>query len=452
MIARRIALEVLERVEEGGAFANAALNAALERAGVIDPRERALATELAYGTLRQTLALDWRIAQVSTRPLEELEPRVRLLLRLGAYQLFHLRIPDHAAVSETVAQAHALHLERATGFINAVLRALIRLREEALAPPLAVDPATHLLIEQGLPPWLFEAWREALPVEELAALAATIQQPAPLTLRAASPEAREAALAHLVEAGLAARPTPRSPLGILLEGAGTPEKLPGWDELGLQSQDEGAQLATLFALAEGPTPLTPGIVLDPCAAPGGKTAHLAQALPDARIFASDLHASRARRLSREIARLGLGERVEIHAADATLPMPYLDEAGVQADLLVLDAPCSGLGTLRSHPEIKLRRGPEDVTRLAGLQERLLTSLAPRVAPGGRLVFIVCTWTKEETLQQIEYFEEEHPEFEREPVVEPGAALEGLVDEEHLFATWPHRDNVDGFFGVRWRRR
>ena len=131
----------------------------------------------------------------------------------------------------------------------------------------------------------------------------------------------------------------------------------------------------------------------------------------------------------------------------------LAEAGVegQVDLLLLDAPCSGLGTLRGNPEIKLRRGPEDVTRLAALQTKLLATLAPQVAPGGRLVYVVCTWTREETLDQVAAFEAEHPNFEREPLEGSPDFLDGLVDDDALFTTWPHREGADGFFAVRWRR-
>lgn len=435
---RRIAFDVLLRVEEGGAFANAALDAALRTEGRTDERDRALTTELVYGTLRRALALDVVVARHTSRLLEEVDLPVRVLLRLGAYQVLHLRVPDHAAVAETVEVAKEVTRSGA-GFVNAVLRAMVK--GGAGSGP-ASTPAEQLLESDGLPLWLYEEWSAHLEADEVVALARAINEPAPVTVRAASEAVRDEAVARIE----GARPTERSRVGLHLGGGGLAESIEGWDALGLQSQDEAAQLVTTFAIASGAEPLTIERVLDPCAAPGGKTCHLAQALPGAKVVAADLHQRRALRITEEAARLGLADRVEAYPADGTRPLPFADEGGF--DLVLLDAPCTGLGTLQRHPEIKLRRGPDDVRRLAELQTKLLENLCRYVRRGGRFVYAVCTSTEAEGPAQVRRFLEAHPEFKLEPVSD---GFEGIVDEAGFFWTWPHRHRMDGFFAARLRR-
>ncbi len=434
---RRIAFEVLLRVEQGRAFANAVLDAKLEAHADLDPRDRALATELVYGTLRRALALDWVVDQHASRPVASLDPPVRQLLRLGAYQLLHLRVPDHAAVDATVRLAREVGAHKASGFVNAVLRSIAGRREPPLLPPFEVDPALYLRATEGLPEWIFEAWRRRLPLEELPRAARAVNEPAPLCLRAPSPALRDEALRRLAAEGVDAEPSRLSPVGLLLPG-GHPDRLAVAAELCLEAQDEAAQAAAFFALAEGPRPLEIRSVLDACAAPGGKAFLVAEALPEATVDAVDLHRSRTRRIAEGAARLGLSERIRVHAADVTRPLPFARDDGW--DLVLVDAPCTGLGTLRRRPEIKLHRQREDVGRLAATQRRILSGAAPHVAPGGRLAYLVCTWTHEETEAVVEWFLAEHPDFEVEP-----------AGDRARFETWPHREGADGFFAVRFRR-
>ena len=444
---RRLAFDLLMRVETGGAFAGVALDAALRREGKVDARDRALATELVYGTLRRALALDFVLGQFSSRPVDGLDPKVRQVLRLGAYQLRHLRVPDHAAVGESVNLCREVGAKAAAGFVNAVLRAVARAGDEDLAPPLDVDPATHLLVTEGLPPWLHDLWAQALPEPEVAELARAVNEPAHQAFRAADPAARDAALARLAEAGIDAEATRYSQVGLVVaHGAAQDAVLAAAPAL--QPQDEGAQLATAFALAEGPEPLTVTRILDPCAAPGGKACHLAQAVPGAHVVAADLHRRRAEKVAEAAKRLGLGDRVEAHPADATRPLPFAEEASF--DLVLLDAPCSGLGTIQRHPEIKLRRTRDDLARLADLQGRLLERAAAYVRPGGRLAYVVCTWSPEETSERLAALLVAHPDFQVEPVAEPGP-WEGLVGDDGALWLWPHRHGTDGFWAVRLRR-
>ncbi len=415
---RRVAFDVLLRVLRGGAWSGVTLDSALKERPDLDRRERALVTELVYGTLRWAPSLDAILAMHSTRPIESLDDRVLILLRLGAYQLMHMRVPDHAAVKETVSLAKEAGPAGATGFINGVLRALAR-TGPVTAPTLEEDPERHLLLREALPSWLFRQWSARLSLEETVSLARASNMAARVNLRAASVSHREQSIERLEAMGMEARRTRLSPVGIVLGQGVHPEHIEGWDRLRLQAQDEGAQLVTLYALlpstgAQRVGAVGPRRVLDACAAPGGKTCHLAQAWPEATVVALDLHRRRAERVEREAARLGLSERIEVHAADATRPLPFADDESF--DLVLVDAPCTGLGTLRRHPEIKLSRSEDDAVRLADLQLTLLLSLSRYVAPGGRLVYAVCTSTRAEGPGVVERFLSESEGLKVDPPV------------------------------------
>ena len=242
--ARKIAFEVLLRVETGGAYASRALDAALAQAGALDPREAGLATELVYGTLRRALALDAALAPHSRRPLAELDPAARVALRLGAYQLLHLGTPAHAAVGETVALAKEVEHGRAAGYVNAVLRALARAPVGPPPPPLEADPAGHVAAAEALPRWLAEEWVAWLGPDEALALARGMNAPAPLSARA--PE-RDALLARVRAAGLARRPGGALARRVVLAGGSVADLARAAGGLPFQVQDEAAQLVTLFA-------------------------------------------------------------------------------------------------------------------------------------------------------------------------------------------------------------
>ncbi|HZY04126.1 MAG TPA: transcription antitermination factor NusB, partial [Anaeromyxobacteraceae bacterium] len=213
MTARQIAFQVLRRVEEGGAFASRALDAALGEAGALDPREAGLATELVYGTLRRALSLDAALAPRLSRPLGAVDAAARVALRLGAYQLLFLGTPAHAAVGEAVGLLRRVDHGRASGFVNAVLRALARDPRLPEPPPLAADPAGHVAVAESLPRWLAEEWVAWLGAGEALALGRAMNQPAPLSLR--SPR-RDELLQRLRDAGLEAAPAPHSPSGLTL--------------------------------------------------------------------------------------------------------------------------------------------------------------------------------------------------------------------------------------------
>lgn len=434
--ARTIAFDVLMRVEEGGAFASRALDAALGQAGALDPRELGLATELTYGTLRRALSLDAALAPHCSRPLERLDPATRVLLRLGAYQLLHLGTPPHAAVGETVELAKQREHGRAAGFVNAVLRALLRAGPPAPPPPLEADPAGHVAAAEALPRWLAEEWVAWLGPQEALTLARAMNAAAPLTIR--SPR-RDELLTAARAAGLEARACERSPDGLVLSGAPVAALTRAAGSLPFQVQDEGAQLATL--MAAGHLRGRGARVLDACAAPGGKAFHLAELLgPGSEVVAIELHPRKAEVLRQEARRRGLA--VTVLCADASRAIPGLEEASF--DAVLVDAPCAGLGTLRRHPELKLRRDAPDLARLAGIQLDILRSTARYARPGAPVTYALCSLSRAEGPEVVAHLLADG--WRREPAP-PGVPADALTADGDLL-TLPHRHGADGFYAAR----
>ncbi len=435
---RKIAFEVLLRVEAGGAYASRALDAALSRAGALDRREASLATELVYGTLRRALALDEALGRLSSRPLADVDPAARIALRLGAYQLLHLSTPAHAAVGESVALAKRADHGRAAGYVNAVLRALARDPRAPEPPPLDSEPAGHIAAAEALPRWIAEEWVAWLGAAEALALARAMNEPAPIALRARD---RSSLLERLRTAGIEARATIRSPDGVVVTAGSVARVASAAGDVPFQVQDEGAQLVSLFAAAElrGKS----ARVLDACAAPGGKAFHLAEMLaPDSEVVAIELHPRKADELAREAKRRGLPVRVV--CADAARPVPGLEPASF--DAVLVDAPCTGLGTLRRHPELKARRVPADVLRMAALQRAILESAAHYARPGAPITYSVCSLSRAEGPEVVAHL---LAQGWRRVSAPPEFPQDVLTDDGDLL-TLPSRHGTDGFFAARVR--
>jgi 16S rRNA (cytosine967-C5)-methyltransferase len=441
---------VLERVTEGGAYADLALRAELARSALA-PRDRALATELTYGTLRWRGRLDFLLARVLARPLATLEPRVRELLRLGAYQIaFSDRIPAAVAVSESVRLAHAAGIGRAAGLANAALRRLAR-ELPALAPPaLADDPLGHLVHGLSLPPWVAERWLAEYGPAEAAALAAALDQPAPRTVRANRLRSdRTALLAELRERFPDAQPCRFAPDGVRLGGPGDPARDPAFTAGRMTVQDEASQL-----VVELLDPQPGEHVLDACAAPGAKATAIAERVgPGGHVLAVDRHERRLALVARDAERLGL-PHLHTTCADASHALPEAPAGGGWARVLV-DAPCSGLGAWRRNPDARWRVAPDTPARLAPVQLAILRQAAARLAGGGTLVYSTCTLAPEENEAVIDALLAERPELRRTAraslpaslaAERPGAAP--LLDAQGALRTLPHRHDSDGFFAVR----
>ncbi|MFL5799082.1 MAG: 16S rRNA (cytosine(967)-C(5))-methyltransferase RsmB [Actinomycetota bacterium] len=418
-----VALEVIRRVTEDRAYSTLTMAAALDRSR-LEGRDRALATELAYGTLRRLRSLDWALAPHVSRPLDRVTPRALALLRLGAEQLLFTRTPDHAAVSETVRLARAG--ER--GFVNAVLRSL------AAGPPEwpGGDDMASIAIRTGLAEWAVAELDRVLPGEAGAA-AEALAASAALSVRAnACRMTVERLQEELRSAGHDPRRGAIDPDTLHVREA-APTRLPGFREGWFAVQDE-ASAFVVRALDPQPGDR----VLDACAAPGGKATHAACLVgEDGLVVAADVSPARAR-LVQALARR-LGAHVRTVAQDARHPAvrgPF--------DRVLVDAPCSGIGAARRRPELLWRPDREDLGRLARLQVAIAASAAELLKPGGRLVYSVCTFPRAETDAAFRALLRHRPDLVPEPIEGPDGAAERI-------RLWPHRHGTDAMFVAAFRR-
>jgi 16S rRNA (cytosine967-C5)-methyltransferase len=435
---RDIAFDVLRRVETTGAFANLLLDSRLRGAG-LSAADRSLATELTYGVLRWRGKLDWILTQVVDRPLARLHPVVLALLRLGIYQVCCLdRVPAFAAVDETVSLARRAGAARSAGFVNAVLRATAR--RDFPEPDEAAEPLRYWSTVGSHPAWLAERWLAWPGRSEGAQLMAANNRTPPLTIAANLARVTAERAAELLQQhGVQAQPGALAPWVFRLHNVGSPADLPGFAQGLWIPMDEGGTLPVLALGAE------PGHrVLDACAGGGGKTALLAAAVaPGGEVLALDKSPRALQRLGAAAERLGL-TGIRAMTADARTAASH----GTFSRVL-LDAPCTGLGTVRRRPEIKWRRRPADLAAAQRLQQELLAATAEAVAPGGVLVYSTCSLEPEETDDVIAAFLAARQDFLLDDL---GAAFPsaGLVIGG-VARAWPHRHDTDGFFVARLRR-
>jgi 16S rRNA (cytosine967-C5)-methyltransferase len=441
-------VRVLERVERVRAFADLALHHALastELSGV----DRALATEIVYGTLRWRGRIDFVLGHVLDRDLAKLEPMVASILRAGAYQiLFSDRIPVSAAVDESVRCARALGAERACGLVNAVLRRLAHDHVGIPVPPLATQPLEHLIHALSLPPWIAQRWLDRFGANDAAALARASNEPPPRTIRANRlRRSADALLEQLRPEFPEAERAELAPDAIVLGRGASPGRDPAFLAGDYTVQDEAAQL-----VVELLDPQPGERVLDTCAAPGTKSTAIAERIgAEGRVVACDRHAGRLRLVARDARRLEL-ETIEIHQRDATSPLTDLvGEDAPGFDRVLVDAPCSGLGALRRNPDARWRIREVDVASLAKQQAALLGQAGPVVAPGGTLVYSTCTLLQDENEAIVEAFLSEHPEFQRAPREALPTALAPVLGSDGALECLPHVHGTDGFFAVRLER-
>lgn len=441
--ARLLAVRVLERIERTRAYADLALHGALARSDLPAP-DRALATELVYGTLRWRGSLDYRLSQVLDRDLAKLEPVVVSILRTAAYQITRTRIPVSAAVDQAVRCARAAGASRAAGLVNAVLRRLAEAQDTTVWPDPATDPVGHLTHALSMPGWIAERWVEIFGPGEAAALAAASNEVPPRTVRAnRARNDRDALLEALRPHHPGVRHCTLAPDGLVLDQRGHPGSDPLFLEGAYTVQDEASQL--VVALLD---PQPGERVLDACAAPGAKTTAIAERVgADGRVVALDRHPRRLGLVRRDARRLGLST-IETHERDASRPLGDLGAF----DRVLVDAPCSGLGTLRRNPDARWRIQPKDVGRLARAQLAILRQAAAVVVPGGTLVYSTCTVLPEENEAVIDAFLAVEPEFRRVRRDEVPASVQPVIGADDALHTLPHRHEADGFFAARLERK
>jgi 16S rRNA (cytosine967-C5)-methyltransferase len=443
--ARAVALDVLCRVERDGAWADRLLDARLRDPG-LDPRDRALATELTYGTLRWQRLIDFHVASASHRPVGTQDPWVRALLRLGTYQLGWLdRVPAWAAVHEAVELAKGRRPRGAAHFVNGVLRSLAarpRPWPEPVAGP-GDDPLDVLALRTSQPTWLVRRWARRLGLEEAEALARAMNERPPLVLRVNTLRASIADVVAALEAAGARVGSPRyAAEALVLADAGDPARLPPIEDGRATVQDEAA---ILVGHALGPE--AGETVADVCAAPGTKTTHLAQLMGNrGRILAVDPHPGRLGLLEEACRRLGATIVEARSGGAATLAR----DVGPVCDRVLVDAPCSNLGVLRRNPDGKWRRQLSDLSLLAATQGTILDEAAGLVCPGGVLVYATCSLEPEENEAVIEAFRARRPDFA--PDALPAAVPAACRDAPDRLRMTPARHGSDGFTAHRLRRR
>ncbi len=440
---RRAAFRVLEAVRAGRPL-DAALDEAVRR---LSDANRRLAHELAAGVLRHQTALDARLRPLAARGWTAVAEPLRTVLRLGAYQVTKLdRVPPHAAVSTSVELARDTGGARAAGFVNAILRRLVRERPTKPEPPAAPAKtrgahanaqqasalqASALAERHSHPEWLVRRWLKRFGPAHTERLLQWNNARPRLVVQPARENQDQLAQA-LAAAGMQAEPAPFG-AGLVVP-RGRPDRLPRYAEGAFVVQDPAQSLVTWYA------DLPPGaLVYDACAAPGGKTIGLARS--GLRVIAADASRDRVRRLRENLARAGSG-RERALVADARHP-PLRS-----VDAVLLDAPCLGTGTFARHPDARLRVTTEALEELAERQRELLDAVAKVVRPGGLLVYATCSLEPEEDEMQVERFLARHPEFHREPA---DGFPPGLLTDKGDLMTLPQRDRIDGAYAARLRR-
>lgn len=415
------------------------------RRRLADPRDRALAAEIVHGTLRWMRALDALLASAATTGRVPADNRVLTILRLSLYQILHLdRVPASAIVDDAVDLARLAQRAPAAGFVNALLRSLLRQRNRLTLPPRPRDPAdrqgalAYLGITHSHPDWLAARWLERYGLEAAEAWVRFNNTTPAITLRVNPLRgSREELQAWLAQRGVRSTPTRFAPLGLVIDDAGDPSVLlQPTDRFALQ--DEASQLIPLMVGAR------PGEhVLDLCAAPGGKTTAISADMRDTGlVVACDVRPRRVRLLGETVSSFGLGA-TRIVQVERDGPLPF----GQVFDRVLVDAPCSGVGTVRRDPDLKWRRQEEDLFRLAEAQRGLLDRAAATVAPGGRLVYATCSSEPEENEAVVAAFLDSHPGFRAAPPRSLPAVVETLIDGSGMLRTLPHRDRLEAFFAA-----
>jgi 16S rRNA (cytosine967-C5)-methyltransferase len=407
--------------------------------------DRNFFTELLHGIVRRKRTLDAIIDRLATQPADRQPPNLKQLLRLGLYQLRYLdRVPASAAVNTTVDLAKASGLGGLSGVVNGILRQYLRLQAAGEAVlDLPADPIGRLGTLYSFPDWTIAQWLTQLGEIETERLCQAFNLAPKIDLRANVLKIDRAKLIEIFQAdGLEVIPLPYVPHGLQFTGSvGAIDRLPGYHEGWWTIQDASAQLVTHLL-----NPQPGEVVIDACAAPGGKTTHIAEAMGDTgRIIAVDKTASRLKKLQQNLARLQL-QAIEIVTGDSC----GLGELTGTADRVLLDAPCSGLGTLHRRADARWQKTPAQIDELAKLQAQLLANTASWVKPGGVLVYATCTVHPLENAGVITPFLATHPDWQIESPPSD-SSLGELVGTDGSIEVWPHRQQMDGFFMVKLRR-
>lgn len=436
-------MEILEKVETKGAFSNLLLNQTIKK-GNLEPNDSGLLTELVYGVMQRKYALDYQLSPYIKNP-SKLDNWVRQLLRLSLYQLEYLdRIPDHAVLNEAVTIAKIRGHKGISGLVNGVLRNIQRNGVPAFDK--ITDFKERIATQYSLPDWMVEEFIEEIGLDETEKLAQSFLEKSEVSIRVNTKLITvEEAIARLTEEGFEVSKSALSPVGLISKN-GLPAHSELFKEGAITIQDESSMLV---APALEVTPEDK--VLDACAAPGGKTTHIASYLSaklDGQIIALDLHQHKVRLIDENATRQQVSNVVKTQTLDAK---EAEETFGTEVfDRVLVDAPCSGLGLMRRKPDIRYTKTPEDIKNLQKVQLDILNSVAGTLKKEGQLVYSTCTITKEENEQVVDRFIKEHPNFERIPVYLEKETAKRSRDGS--VTIYPHQYGTDGFFICSLRKK
>lgn len=460
--ARQTAFFILREVNQGGAFADTALDKWLKKINLND-LDRRLTTEIVYGCVRRRRSLDSIINQLAKKTADQQHPDIRTILHIGLYQLcFMPHIPASAVVNTTVELTKQHQLKNLAGVVNGILRQYLRQQEtnsqSDINHPLSIlklspdQIATNLGIIHSFPDWLITFWLETIGAEETEKLCTWFNQNPTIDLRINPLKIDlNTVQTALQSQNINTQTIPYLPQCLRLTGSvGAIAQLPGYQEGWWSVQDSSAQLVSQIL-----DPQPGETIIDACAAPGGKTCHIAELIGDSgKIIAIDSIASRLKKLQQNIERLQL-KSIEIVTADSRKLTDLPGLTAQQADRVLLDAPCSGLGTLHRRVDARWRQTPENITTLAQLQKELLSTAATWVKPGGILVYATCTIHPQENEQVITEFLNQNHHWQITPIppitdnINKNLVL--IPEETGWLKIWPHEQNMDGFFVARLQR-
>jgi len=437
---RHLAVDILNQVHTSQAFASPLLNDCLDTNTLSGTPDGRLLTHLVYGVLRFQGHLDWILAKFYRGDFDKMDEGIKNVLRVGLYQLkFSDRLPAFAVVDEAVKIAKKIHPEK-SALVNAILRNYLRRGQKIPFPSLEKNPAEHIASLHSHPLWLVKKWINIFGPEDTMSLCSANNEIPPLTVRVNTLKtSRDEFAQKLTAAGFTATPTKYSPDGIILtDSSGPIQNTNFFSEGFLRIQDEAAQLISYLI-----NPNSTDSILDACAGAGGKATHLAAILKNkGRIVAVDRNPEKITELKKDAARMGINI-IETQQDDLSASLP--DSLKEKFDHVLVDAPCSGLGTLRRNPEIKWRTTEEDLRNFAAAQKVILQNASTAVKKGGRLIYCTCSLLPAENENIIEDFLARNTNFS---LCQPPATINPrLLDSRGFYRTYTHRHNMDGFFGA-----
>lgn len=430
--AREAALDVLVRTEQDRSYSNLLLHQTIQKYR-LDKSDAALATEIVYGTIQRLNTIDYFLGKFVAKGMAKLQPWVRSLLRLSFYQMYYLdRIPDHAIVNEAVNLAKKKGHQGISGMVNGVLRNVIRQKDSLLIPE-KLPAAERIALVHSHPQWLVSRWLRQLGEAKTEQICEANNVPPRVSIRANTMKLGRNELVELLrQADIQAEPSALAPAGVIVRGAGNMALTPWFAEGLFSIQDESSML-----VAEAVDPQPGEKVLDCCAAPGGKTMHMAEKMKDSgQVWACDVHEHKAKLIQEQADRLGL-KSVKTLTADAR-KLTERFEAG-SFDRILLDAPCSGLGVIRRKPDMKWSKLEQELDDICVIQRDLLNEVHKLLRPGGILVYSTCTIEHNENEGMVQSFLRDHPEFE-------------WADEQGPVQIYPYEHQSDGFFIAKLRKR